>query len=143
MFFSFDLSPLLPLLFSKTEYFRIRSVRLVDNLSQLLRVGRRKWVKILSLTVFNSAHTPALSGLLLILSASRFLVPDFPLLAPAPFPSSAPLHGITFPCLSDRNPLWTHSNLRQDISSCKTTDLPCFPLRAAFFLRRKSLLFIV
>ena len=30
---------------------------------------------------------------------------------PAPFPSSAPLHGMTFPFLCERNPLWAASNL--------------------------------
>ena len=44
---------------------------------------------LISVSVFNSTHTPILSALLLILSTSRFLVPDFPLLAPAPFLSSA------------------------------------------------------
>ena len=33
----------------------------------------------------------------------RFLVPDFPLLVPAPFLSTVPLHGMTFPFLSDRD----------------------------------------
>ena len=48
--------------------------------------------------------------LLLIFSVCRFFVPDCPLLVPTPFLSMAPLHGMTFPFLSDRNPLWTHSN---------------------------------
>ena len=30
---------------------------------------------------------------------------------PAPFPSSAPLHGMTFPFLCEKNPLWAASNL--------------------------------
>ena len=55
------------------------------------------------MTVINITHPPALSALLLILSASRFLVSDFPLLVPAPFLSSVPLHGMTFPFLSNRN----------------------------------------
>ena len=42
-------------------------------------------------------------ALLPMLSASRFLVPDFPLLVPAPFPSPAYVCGPTFPFLSDRN----------------------------------------
>ena len=45
-----------------------------------------------SLSVFNFTHLPVLSALLLILSASRFLVPDFPRLVFLPFLSSAPLH---------------------------------------------------
>ena len=45
------------------------------------------------------------------LSASRFLAPDSSLLVPAPFLFSDHQHGMTFPFLSDRNPLWTHSNL--------------------------------
>ena len=47
---------------------------------------------------------------LLTLSASRFLVPDFLFLVFEPFLSSAPLHGMSFPFLSKRNPLWTPSN---------------------------------
>ena len=67
--------------------------------------------RLISVTVFNFfTHPPILSALLLILSASRFLTPHFPLLAPTPFLSSAPLLGMTFPFLSDRNPLWTHSS---------------------------------
>ena len=46
-----------------------------------------------------------------ILSASGFLAPDSPLLVSAPFLFWVHLHGMTFPFLSDRNPLWTHSNL--------------------------------
>ena len=38
-----------------------------------------------SVAVFNFTHPPVLSTLLLILSASRFLAPDSPLLVPAPF----------------------------------------------------------
>ena len=53
-----------------------------------------------------------------MLLASRSLVPDFPLLVPMSFLSLAPLHGMTFPFLSNRNHLWT----------------PCFPLCAAIFL---------
>ena len=67
-------------------------------------------VKNISLTVFNFTHPPTLSALLQVLSASRFLVPDFPLLVPTLFLSSAALHGMTFPFLSDRNHLWTLSN---------------------------------
>ena len=47
------------------------------------------------MTVFNFTHPPVLSALLLILYASRFLIPDFPLLVSVPSLSSAPLHGMT------------------------------------------------
>ena len=63
-----------------------------------------------------SITIPYVFGLLLCLcSASdtlilRFLVPDFPLLVRVPFLSSALLDGMTFPFLSDGNPLWTPSN---------------------------------
>ena len=76
-----------------------------------------------SMAVFNFPHPPLLSALFLTLSDSRSLVPDFPLLVPAPILSSAPLHGITFHYLTVRNPLWTPSNL--------TSNLSCFPFRAA------------
>ena len=66
-------------------------------------------LRLISVTVFNFTHSPALSALLLTLSASRFHSPDFSLLVPAPFLFSVHLHGMTFPFLSDRNPLWTHS----------------------------------
>ena len=42
-------------------------------------------LRLISVTVFNFTHPPVLSTLLLILSASRFLAPDSPLLVPAPF----------------------------------------------------------
>ena len=42
---------------------------------------------------------------------SRFPAPDYPLLVPLPFLFSVHLHGMTFPFLFDKNPLWTHSNL--------------------------------
>ena len=48
-----------------------------------------------------------LGAQLLILSASRFLTPHSPLFVPAPFLFSDHLHGMTFPFLSDRDPLWT------------------------------------
>ena len=38
-------------------------------------------------------------------------VPVYLMLVPAPLLFSVHLHGMTFPFLSDRNPLWTHSNL--------------------------------
>ena len=98
---------------------------------------------LISVSVFNFTHPPILSALLLILSASRFLAPDFPVLVPVPFPSLAPWHGMTFPFLSDR----TLSGLLQikpeDISFPKTIDLPCFSFHAAVFLCLKSLLFVV
>ena len=51
-------------------------------------------------------------ALLLMLSASIFPKPDFPLLLPVPTPllSSASLHGMTFPFLSNRSHLWIPSN---------------------------------
>ena len=51
----------------------------------------------------NFTHLPVLSALPLILPASSFVIPAFPLLVPAPFPSSALLYGMTFPVLSHRN----------------------------------------
>ena len=69
---------------------------------------------LISVTVFNFTHPPVLSAPLLILSASRFLAPDSPdspLLVSTPFLFSVHLHGMTFPFLFDRNPLWTHSDL--------------------------------
>ena len=66
---------------------------------------------LISETVFSFTHPPVLYALLLILSASRLLAPDSPLLVPAPFLFSAPLHGMAFPFLSDGNPLWTPSTL--------------------------------
>ena len=52
-------------------------------------------------------YTPSrtLSAQLLILSASKFLAPDSPLLFPTPFLFSVHQHVMTFPFLSDRNPL--------------------------------------
>ena len=66
---------------------------------------------IISVAVFSFTHTPVLSTLLLSLSAFRFLAPDLSApLIPAPFLSWVALHvGMTFPFLSVRNPLWTHS----------------------------------
>ena len=63
----------------------------------------------ISVTIFNFTHPPILSTLLLILSASRFLAPDSPLLVPTPFLFSVHQHRMTFPSLSNRNLLWTHS----------------------------------
>ena len=40
---------------------------------------------------------------LLLVTASGFLISDFPLLVPAPFLSSPPWHRMTFPFLPDRN----------------------------------------
>ena len=42
---------------------------------------------------------------------SRFLAPDSPLMVPTPFLFPGHLHGMTFPFLYNRNPLWTDSNL--------------------------------
>ena len=69
---------------------------------------------VLSLWPSSTLHTLLYCAQLLILSlvsASRFFIPDFPLVVSTPFLSVAPLHGITFPFLSDRNPLWTLLNL--------------------------------
>ena len=89
---------------------------------------------LISVTVFNftHSHTHVLSVLLLILSASRFLViPDFPLLVPESFLSLAPPHGMTFPFFSDRNPLWTPSgHFISQNSQPATFSVPrcCIPL---------------
>ena len=58
----------------------------------------------ISVTVSNFTHPLALSTLLLILSASRLLVPDFAWLVCVPFSSSDPLHEMTFPSPSKRKP---------------------------------------
>ena len=55
-------------------------------------------------------HPPILAALLLIVPASRFLLPDFPLLVPVPFVSLASLRGMTSSFLSDSNPLRTPSD---------------------------------
>ena len=52
------------------------------------------------------------SVLLLVLSASRLLAPHFPLLVPAPFLSSGPLHGMAFPFLSIETSLVSKSNFK-------------------------------
>ena len=92
-----------------------------------------EWVNLMSVTVFNFTRPPILSALLLILSASRFLTPDSPLLVPAPFLFSVHQHGMTFPFLSNRNPLWTHSNLIWKFSfsqNCRPAvfSVPCWCL---------------
>ena len=56
--------------------------------------------------LFNFTHPPTLSALLLILSSSRLIVVDFPVLVPVPFLSLALLTGMAFHFLSNRNPLW-------------------------------------
>ena len=86
----------------------------------------RALLRLFSLHVFNFTHPPVLSAQLLTLSASRFLAPDSPLLVPELFLSSVHLHGMTFPFLSDRNPLWTHSSVTQNISFSKTIDPSLF-----------------
>ena len=75
-------------------------------------------------------HPPVLSALYLVILFSlqinsRFLIPDFPLLVPALVLSLAPLHIMTFPFLSGRNPLWTLSHQ----TSFSKIYLPCFPFR--------------
>ena len=62
-------------------------------------------------TYLNFTHPSILSALLLILSVSRFLTPDSPLLVPTPFLVLDHLHGMILPFLSDRNLLWTHSSV--------------------------------
>ena len=39
---------------------------------------------------------------------NEFIAPDSPLLVPPPFLFLVHLHGMTFPFLSDKKPLWTH-----------------------------------
>ena len=80
--------------------------------------------------VFNFTHTSVFSALLLTLAPSRLLVPDSPLLVPAPFLSSALLHGMTFPFLSDGNPVWTPQINSRDIFPPKqqTCHLVCSAL---------------
>ena len=74
--------------------------------------------------------------------ASRFLVPEFPLLVHTPFLSSALLYGMIFPS-SPAETLSGFLQLKpQDMSFSKPIDLPCFPHSADVFLRHKSL-FIV
>ena len=90
----------------------------------------RALFRLISVTVFNFTHPTVLSALLLILSASRFLAPDSPLLGPAPFQFSVHLHEMTFLFLSDRNPPWTHSNVTQKCffsQNCKPAmfSVPC------------------
>ena len=113
--------------------------------------------RLISVTGFNFTHPPLLSTLLLIFSASRFLVPNFPLLVfvlnfpllvpvpnvpllvLAPFPFQAPLRGTT-PFLSDRNPLWTPSSQTRR-HFCSPQNRPAiFPFRAGVFFHIKSLL---
>ena len=64
-------------------------------------------LRLISVTVFNFTHPPALSALLQVISTSRFFASDFPLLVPTPFLFSVHLRGMTFPFLSNRNPLST------------------------------------
>ena len=62
---------------------------------------------------------PPVLPTLLILLASRILLPDSPLLVPACCLSSASLRGVTPPpppFLSERNPLWTRSDLTSKYS---------------------------
>ena len=90
--------------FQSSKKFSTRSILSAINITRAL-------LRLISVTVFNFTHPPVLSALLLILSDSRFLAPDSPLLFPAPFLFSVHQHGMTFTLLSDRNPLWTHSNV--------------------------------
>ena len=77
----------------------------IDNISRrLMQIPKRQRDPCYSLSPFccmalQLTHPPILSDLLLILSASRFLAPDFPLLVPAPFLPLIHQHGMTFPFL--------------------------------------------
>ena len=66
-------------------------------------------LRLISVTVFNFTHSPVLSALLLTLSAS--IIPHTRLftVGSRAFFFPVHLHGMTFPFLSDRYPLWTHS----------------------------------
>ena len=93
-----------------------------------------------SVTAFSFTHPPVLSALLLIFSAPKFLVPDSPLLVPAPFLSSALQGGMSY-FLSDGNPLCIPSNQTSRhlfFTPRKKKYLPCFSFRAAVLLRLKS-----
>ena len=58
----------------------------------------RALLRLISVTVFRFSHPLVLSALLILsVSVSGFLVIDFLLLIPSPFPSSALLHGTTSP----------------------------------------------
>ena len=93
---------------------------------------------VLPLWLFNFTLPPVLSTQLLILSASRFLVSDLPLLVPP--------HSVFGPST------WYDLHLQQRLSMgsftsnlvsfSKTTDLPYFPFHAAIFLCLKSLLIV-
>ena len=81
-----------------------------------------EWVNLISVTVFNFTHPPILSAPLLILSASRFLTPDSPLLVPTPFLFSVHQHGWPSPS----SPTETLFGLIQ-IQSIKKKSLNCRP----------------
>ena len=90
-------------------------------------------LRIVSVTVFSFT---VLSALLLILSASRFLAPDSPLLVPVPFLFLVHLHGMTLSFLCDRNPLWTRSDVIWKYvfsQSCRPTmfSVPCCCLHSS------------
>ena len=116
-----------------------RSTVGTNSANHSLRLLYSKWSESLQFT-----HTFVFSALLLTLAFSRFLVPDSPLLVPAPFLSSAPLYGMASPSsLTETLPGLFKSNLEtsppQKKKSKKKIDLPCFLFRAAVFLRLKSL----
>ena len=93
-------------------------------------------LRLSSVTLFNFTQPLVLSAMVLILLASRFLVPDFSLLVPAPFLFSVHQHGNALP-LPLRKELSLGSfkwNLKNFFLLLKTIDLPCFPFRAAVFL---------
>ena len=106
---------------------------LMDRPISAVNVWSRPLLHFISETYLNFTHPSILSALLVIFSASRFLIPDSPLLVPAPFLVLDPLHGITLPFLSDRNFLWTQSSVPNlnNFFPKKPIDLPCFPFRAA------------
>ena len=98
----------------------------------------RALLRLISVTLFSFTHPPVLSVLLLILSASRFPVPDFPLLVPALFvfgPSA--WSDLPFPLQQKPSLDSIKSNLKTFLFP-KAIDLPCFPFRAAVVLRSKS-----
>ena len=81
---------------------------------------------LITVTVFSFTHPPLLPSLLLILLASIFLLPDFPLLI-----SLAPQHGMPPPPCSLLS--FLDSLIKpQDIYFSKTIDLPCFVLHLKF-----------
>ena len=90
----------------------------------------------ISVTVLSSTHRLILSALFLILSASRFLVPDFPLLA---FSIFGPCTWNDLPLPLQKKPSLASFKSKFKTFFSKRAALPCFPRCAAIFLCRKSL----